>query len=129
MKTLQEILGNVNYWLDRDGKAFVVSSHIEWACRLLKQRVPEYNEDERVRDIYWRMFNSGWVRVSISPAGLGRQITVEYFRITRPQLDWLQEEAVTRRLRVVDNDGKELFDFEEPDVAESVVDRLLAYHI
>jgi hypothetical protein len=117
MKLVQELIGLVNYWVSPTGDAHAVRDHIEWACsNVLHIRLPSTMVTE---PLYNEMFNRRWLRVVIS----ADKILADFKRLTPDQGFWLQQEATTRKLDVVDDNGNT---FIRPEsMAESVVGQLL----
>jgi hypothetical protein len=119
MNPIQEIIGAVNYWVNASGIAYAVRNHVEWACQqILKIKVPQTLVTDNV---YLQMYRRGWMRVAI----LGERINVDFSRMTGEQADWLQNEANTRQIPVIDDRNRTIME-PEPPMAESVVDRLLS---
>lgn len=122
---IQEILGAVNFWVDRNGKPYQVSSHLDFGAKTTGLK-PGAGPGPSVEDgrIYQEMFRRGWLRVSIMNAA--NEFMVDFRgQLSRAQLAWIEDEAADRQMRVVDDQGRQMMDFTRESVAVRAVNRLL----
>lgn len=130
------MLGATNYWLDKNGKAHMVyHSHAEFAEKTtgikFSRDLTPGREGNRAWALqgqaYETMYRKGWIRVSLF--GPEKRIQIEFRgSISRPAMEWLQDEAFARKAVVVDDHGRIYADFRSDtneSVAYRIVNRLL----
>lgn len=108
---LMELAGAVNYWLKRSGEAVRVFDHCDGAAEILGVTLSAADRWTQCGELYTQLFNRGFVRVAVMHAN--HELLVDYHgrSISRAQWDWIEDQAVTHRLRVVDDQGHELADW------------------
>jgi hypothetical protein len=115
-----EMIGATNWWLDKNGRAqMVFHSHGEFAQAQTGVKFMHHGPNSQKGwqlqgKAYEMMYRKGWVRVSYKAPEHRMQIE---FRgaISRPAMEWLQDQAFERQAVVVDDTGRIIADFRPED--------------
>lgn len=109
---LAEVLGAVNFWVDADGKEYRVAGHVDWAAGRLKLRLSPTGQDswEVQESVYQEMFKRGWMRVAI----VGKEMLLDYRRMTTAQRQWAEDKAIRDSLKIIDDRGVVIADWSTP---------------
>jgi hypothetical protein len=141
-RPVTEMIGATNWWLDKNGRAHMVfQSHAEFAqqktgIKFIHFGVNSQRGWKMQGKAYETMYRNGWVRVSYKSEE--RRMQIEFRgAISRPAMEWLQDQAFDRQSVVVDDTGRIYADFRPEDeqggttyryrnnVSERVVEMLL----
>lgn len=133
---INEILGAVNVWLEKNGRAHMVhGGHAEFAAKTTGINFIKHGQDsnrywKEQGTAYQKMFTNGWARVSIF--GPAKRIQVDFRgSLSKKQYEWLADEAFARKSAVVDDSDYIYLDFRnepgahEESVAGMVVRRIM----
>jgi hypothetical protein len=123
-----EMIGAVNWWLDKNGRAYMVHhSHAEFAQKTTGIHFLHYGQNSNKGwqlqgQAYEAMYRKGWVRVSYK--GSENRMQIEFRGpIARSAMEWLQDQAFERSAAVVDDTDRVYADFRRR--ADDVVEALL----
>jgi hypothetical protein len=115
-----EMIGATNWWLDKNGRAYMVfHSHGEFAQQQTGIKFMGFGPDDKrgwqlQGKAYEMMYRKGWVRVSFKAPE--RRMQIEFRgSISRPAMEWLQDQAFERQAAVTDDSGRIYADFRPED--------------
>lgn len=115
-----EMIGATNWWLDKNGHAnMVFHSHAEFAQQQTGIKFLQFGPDDKrgwqlQGKAYETMYRKGWVRVSFKAPE--RRMQIEFRgSISRPAMEWLQDQAFERQAVVTDDSGRIYADFRPED--------------
>jgi hypothetical protein len=115
-----EMIGATNWWLDKNGHAYMVfGGHGEFAQQKTGIKFMAHGANSQKGwqlqgKAYEMMYKAGWVRISFKAEEHRMQIE---FRgaLSRPAMEWLQDQAFERQAAVMDDNGRIYADFRPED--------------